>query len=296
MPSALLIVRAIRGPARRVPRGGAPVQRRGGAIAALFAALLALGSRAVASAEPPEAARVEIATGALVRALSLEGAGGPDLIAHRGAGAALATRAEIHPGAFFEGSALADLGAYFELSRSMGLRLPGPDGNEARGAYGTRELGITARRRIGAHAIATRLGYGNHRTIAALEPPPGAGIPSVEYRFLRIEARALLLAVDELRVTPSFAYLPVFDAGPLGDVAGDARIQSGGITAGLELAYRLRGAFDLFVSYEYRRFFHDFDPAAGTTPVIVGALDQVHLASAGARYVFRRAARPSAEK
>jgi hypothetical protein len=256
-----------------------------------LALLLAL-SPALAHAGPPEALRVDVTMKVFKRAFAYNDDYFGFLRNFSGSAPMLGIHGEIYPGAFFAHNVFADLGVYFDLSRSVGLESTRSDGQRFPTTYATRELGLLVRQRIRRQSLALRFGYGGHRFELENSGParPNAtvtpDVPSVDYRFLRIGFESQLRVWKELRLTPSFAYLPVFDAGGLESEVWFPRTRSGGITAGLEVAHRFIESIDLFLGFEYRRFFHAFHPQVGDPFIAGGAVDNYYVVSVGARYVL----------
>jgi hypothetical protein len=260
-------------------------------LAPSLALLLAL-SATLARADAPEALRVDVTMKVFKRSFAYNDDYFGFLRNFSGASPMLGIRGEVFPGAFFAGNVLADIGVYFDLSRSFGLESERSDGQRFPTTYATRELGLLVRQRIRRQSLALRFGYGGHRFELENSGParPNAtvtpDVPSVDYRFLRIGFESQLRVWNELRLTPSFAYLPVFDTGGLESDVWFPRTQSGGITAGLEVSHRFMGTLDLFLAFEYRRFFHSFHPQVGDPFIAGGAADDYYVVSFGGRYVL----------
>lgn len=257
-------------------------------LLALLAAFVTAPVRA--DAPPPEAVRIDAGTYVTTRGFAYDDA--PELHDLRATAPTFAVRGEVFPGAFFPPPPAAAIGLYFELSRSWPFETTHADGERFDTVYGTRELGLVSRHRIRRQALLVRIGYGAHRFELERAKPsiPEAipDVPSATYRFVRLHAESILRLAQAVRITPSFAYLPVFDAGGLESSAWFPRATSGGITAGLEGAYRAIDAVEIFVSFEYRRFFHDFHPEPGDRYDARGAIDASYVTGIGARYLFHR--------
>jgi hypothetical protein len=257
--------------------------------------LAALLTSSLARAEAPEAARVDVSLNAFTRTLQYNDDYFGFLRDFRATSTMVGARGEIFPGAFFTDNPLADIGLYFGLSRSFGLESTRSDGERFPTTYGTREVGLLVRHRIRKQTLGLRLGYGGHRFELDNSGPSRPDttvtpdVPSVHYQFMRIGVESRLRVWQELRISPSFAYLPVFDSGGLESDVWFPRTQSGGLTTGLEVGYVFIGSVEIFLAFEYRRFFHDFNVQLGDPGFIAGgAVDNVYLTTIGVRYVFRR--------
>jgi hypothetical protein len=109
----------------------------------------------------------------------------------------------------------------------------------------------------------------------------GAELPSVGYRFVRpgLDVR---VALREFAVFAEASYLAVLSTGALGSMF--PRGSTGGVDAGVGLAWPIARHLDLSFEIAYTRFFYSLNPEPGDSNVAGGALDEMVLASLALGY------------
>jgi TolB-like protein len=199
---------------------------------------------------------------------------------------------QYFPGAHFTSGVGAQFGIDFEWERLFKVDSTRPDGQSFPTESQQFLVGLRWRyptRRWEPYVV---LDYGTHNFRFGLSGPPvpgednTAGIPSVDYRFVRLGTgfRVEIGAKNRFIIATGIAFRGVFSVGGIGSDAWFPEAKANGMDAMLMLGFALPKGFEIRLGADYRRYWFDLNPVPPPPPppyVAGGALDQYIAGSIG---------------
>lgn len=199
---------------------------------------------------------------------------------------------QYFPGAHFTSGVGAQFGIDFEWERLFKFDSTRPDGTSFPTESQQFLIGLRWRYPTGRWEPYVVLGYGSHDFQLGLSGPPApgedntAGIPNVDYRFVRLGGgfRVGIGKKERFIVAAGIAFRGAFS---LGDIASNVwfpEAKGNGMDANLMFGFALPAGFEVRIGGEYRRYWFDLNPVPPPPepPAVAGgALDQYFAGTIG---------------
>ncbi len=207
-------------------------------------------------------------------------------------GPGIGVKLQYFPGAHVTAGVGAQFGIDFEWERLFRIDSTRPDGATFPTESQQFLIGLRWRYPRGRWEPYVVLNYGTHNFKIGLSGPPApgedntAGIPSVDYRFIRfgIGFRVQIGKKERFIIATGIAFRGVFS---LGDIASNVwfpQAEGNGMDANLMLGFALPLGFEVRLGFDYRRYgltLNPVPPPPDPPWVAGGALDQYIAGSVG---------------
>jgi hypothetical protein len=198
-------------------------------------------------------------------------------------GPELGARLRWYPGAHFTDGVAAHIGVEVQGARSFAIS-SASQGNDSSFPTHSRRYGAGLRGRIplGDHQLAVAAGWHRHVFRIDASSPAGPlggetnqpGVPSVDYRFIRLGADARFALGAGVTTFFGAAFRVMTGLGELATDAWFPRADGRGMDAHAGFGYELVDSLEVRLAFEMSRYWFTMNPEPGDTNVAGGAVDQ----------------------